>query len=78
MNLNQLTTIDMSMIPYSYSNQDELNFLYLDNQDLNIEFTCEIEHNGHFPFLDIEISRDKNSFVSSVIEDQLTLVLQQN
>ncbi|XP_069980133.1 uncharacterized protein [Penaeus vannamei] len=32
----------------------------------NIKFTCEIEHNGHLPFLDIDIPRDGNSFVSSV------------
>jgi len=51
-----------------FKSEDEVNkFLeYLNNQHPNIKFTCEIEQNGHLPFLDIDISRDMNSFVSSV------------
>nr|XP_027237331.1 uncharacterized protein LOC113828534 [Penaeus vannamei] len=51
-----------------FKSEDEVNkFLeYLNNQHPNIKFTCEVKHNGHLPFLDIDISRDMNSFVSTV------------
>ena len=32
----------------------------------NIKFTSEKEINNKLPFLDIEISRDKNQFITSV------------
>nr|XP_027208585.1 uncharacterized protein LOC113802249 [Penaeus vannamei] len=55
-----------------FKSEDEVyKFLeYLNNQHPNIKFTCEIEQNGHLPFLDIDISRDMNSFVSSVYKKQ--------
>nr|XP_027229208.1 uncharacterized protein LOC113820983 [Penaeus vannamei] len=39
---------------------------YLNNKHPNIKFTCDVENNGSLPFLDINISRNDNSFVTSV------------
>lgn len=57
----------MLMILYSDSNPKMKlmsSWDILINQHPKIKFSCEIEQNGHH-FLDIDISRDKNPFVSS-------------
>ena len=43
---------------------------YLNNRHSNINFTIEVETGGSLPFLDILISRDNISFVSSVYRKQ--------
>jgi len=39
---------------------------YLNNKHPNIKFICDVENNGSLPFLDVNISRNDNSFVTSV------------
>ena len=39
---------------------------YMNSKHKNISFTFEVEKEGSFPFLDVNISRDKNKFVTSV------------
>ena len=42
---------------------------YLTKQHKNIKFTSEIEKSGLLSFLDIKISRENNSLVTSVYRD---------
>ncbi|XP_069983548.1 uncharacterized protein [Penaeus vannamei] len=58
--------VDDTLLLFKSENEVNKFLEYLNNQHPNIKFTCEIEQNGHLPFLDIDISRDMNSFVSSV------------
>ena len=39
---------------------------YLNSKHPNIKFTCELEQEGHLSFLDVNISRGKGSFITSV------------
>ena len=43
---------------------------YLNMQHGNIQFTSETEANGHLPFLDCNINRENNRFVTSVFRKQ--------
>ena len=39
---------------------------YLNSKHENIKFTCELESNNALPFLDVNIQRSQNNFVTSV------------
>ena len=51
-----------------FKTRDQVNsFLnYLNSKHPNIKFTCDLEQQGHLSFLDVKISRENNSFVTSV------------
>ena len=52
-----------------FRNEEHLILLlinYFNSCHENIKFTCEKETNNKLSFLDIEISRDKNQFITSV------------
>ena len=53
------------MLFRSYEHIEKLR-AYLDCQHPNIKFTCEIEENNCMSFLDIKITRELNSFSTSV------------
>ena len=39
---------------------------YLNSKHPNIKFTCDVEQRGHLSFLDVDISRENGSFITSV------------